>query len=238
VGNPHNNGCAMKFKLKVTAGSLSGKEIALKEGTFLIGRSKECDLRASSELVSRRHCEFVFESKSLRVRDLSSKNGTFVNGVRIEEERELVTGDQLQVGPLRFEVIGPSLGKASEEPAPKVPEVAAPPSKSPSISKTAAPSARENDYADDISQWLEEPTATVGRSDGTDNGSLDDTRHVGSSSAKTTDSLAAGKVSPQAKSSVNEEKKKPGKLPPVPTAQTRNSGEAAENMLKGLPRRR
>jgi pSer/pThr/pTyr-binding forkhead associated (FHA) protein len=204
----------------------------------LIGRSKECDLRASSELVSRRHCEFILKAKSLRVRDLASKNGTFVNGVRIEEEIELAGGDRLQIGPLRFEVIAPTLNTPVEQLASQESEAATHASPSPSRGQIVVPPAAGDDqYADDISQWLEEPTAS-GRSVDTEAGNLDDTRHVGSSGTRTTDSMAPGKGVPQANTSAKEEKKKPGKLPPVPVSRARDSREAAENILKGIPRRR
>jgi len=38
------------------------------------------------------------------VRDLGSRNGTLVNGVLLTEERQLLQGDQVQIGPLVFEV--------------------------------------------------------------------------------------------------------------------------------------
>jgi len=42
--------------------------------------------------------------ESVSVRDLGSRNGTLVNGQRVVSERELLHGDQLQVGPLVFEI--------------------------------------------------------------------------------------------------------------------------------------
>ena len=46
----------MKLKLVVLAGAKEGLEIPLKKEKFLIGRAKECALRAGSEAISRRHC--------------------------------------------------------------------------------------------------------------------------------------------------------------------------------------
>ena len=49
----------MELKLIVLAGAKQGLEIPLKKDKFLIGRAKECALRAGSEAISRRHCAIV-----------------------------------------------------------------------------------------------------------------------------------------------------------------------------------
>ncbi|MFV2066845.1 MAG: FHA domain-containing protein [Pirellulales bacterium] len=95
----------MRVNLRITSSSKAGKELPLKRGTYLIGRSHECSLRARSDLVSRRHCELIVDRRSVVVRDLGSKNGTLVNGQRIDEPRALESGDKLQIGPMKFEVV-------------------------------------------------------------------------------------------------------------------------------------
>ena len=70
--------------------------IALK-GTMSIGRSR-CDVVITGDdALSKRHCELSEECGSVLVRDLSSSNGTKVNGRRITEER-LSDGDDLTIG--------------------------------------------------------------------------------------------------------------------------------------------
>jgi pSer/pThr/pTyr-binding forkhead associated (FHA) protein len=83
----------------------------------VVGRASDCDLRLSSDFrhldVSRHHCMLEIDPPSVRVRDLCSTNGTFVNGELISpswnyeaagdgEEaawvRELHDGDEVQVG--------------------------------------------------------------------------------------------------------------------------------------------
>jgi pSer/pThr/pTyr-binding forkhead associated (FHA) protein len=49
-------------------------------------------------LLSRRHAALENSSGTIRVRDLKSRNGTFVNGVRIESETVLADGDLVRVG--------------------------------------------------------------------------------------------------------------------------------------------
>jgi pSer/pThr/pTyr-binding forkhead associated (FHA) protein len=94
----------MELKLVVLAGAKQGLEIPLKKDKFLIGRAKECSLRAGSEAISRRHCAILRKDGRWTVRDLGSRNGTYVNDSRISEEVPLAAGDELRVGPLKFRI--------------------------------------------------------------------------------------------------------------------------------------
>ncbi|MCC7474297.1 MAG: FHA domain-containing protein [Pirellulales bacterium] len=94
----------MKLKLVVLAGAKEGLEIPLKKSEFLIGRAKECALRAGSEAISRQHCAITRHADRYTVRDLGSRNGTFVNDHLITQEVPLEAGCELRVGPLRFRV--------------------------------------------------------------------------------------------------------------------------------------
>lgn len=68
--------------------------------TFL-GRRQDCDMCIPLSVVSRRHCELFTEYGKLFVRDLKSRNGTFVNGKAVEETH-LKAGDELMIGPVKF----------------------------------------------------------------------------------------------------------------------------------------
>jgi pSer/pThr/pTyr-binding forkhead associated (FHA) protein len=92
----------MHVKLKVLRGASAGKEVAINGPRFFIGRSEECHLRANSDAISRRHCAITVEDDNVKIRDLGSRNGTYVNGVRIDGEHRIQMGDQLRVGPLEF----------------------------------------------------------------------------------------------------------------------------------------
>jgi transcriptional regulator with GAF, ATPase, and Fis domain len=72
---------------------------------LLVGKSPACALRLDDPLVSRRHVAVEIAPQSLRVTDLGSTNGTFVNGVRVIEA-VLRGGEVLRVGTtnLRVEV--------------------------------------------------------------------------------------------------------------------------------------
>ena len=94
----------MELKLVVLAGAKEGTQIPLKKDKFLIGRSTECTLRAGSSAISRRHCGIVRSDGRWLVRDLGSRNGTFLNDQAVKEPSPLSVGDELRVGPLKFRV--------------------------------------------------------------------------------------------------------------------------------------
>jgi pSer/pThr/pTyr-binding forkhead associated (FHA) protein len=68
---------------------------------ILIGRAKECDFWVPVMSVSRRHCELNIEAPLLHVHDLGSRNGTYVNGMRVTNAT-LKAGDFLRVGAILF----------------------------------------------------------------------------------------------------------------------------------------
>src|SRR6188472_4284700 len=107
----------MKLKLIVLAGAKEGLEIPLKKDKFLIGRAKECALRAGSEAISRRHCAIIRRESGYTVRDLGSRNGTLVNDEKISSEVPLKDGDELRVGPLKFRVAAAESKDAAAAPA-------------------------------------------------------------------------------------------------------------------------
>jgi pSer/pThr/pTyr-binding forkhead associated (FHA) protein len=94
-----------QVELKVLEGRQQGKTIPLNVRQFLIGREQDCHLRPNSDLVSRHHCVFTVDDFTVRLRDLGSTNGTFVNGERIQGQVVLKPGDHVSVGKLSFEVV-------------------------------------------------------------------------------------------------------------------------------------
>jgi len=70
----------------------------------ILGRRPDCELYIPLQVVSRRHCQLSQEDNSLKVRDLRSSNGTFLNGQKILDETEVKPGDRLQIGPLTFAI--------------------------------------------------------------------------------------------------------------------------------------
>lgn len=92
-------------ELRVTTGKQAGNAIQLPEGKFLVGREEDCHLRPNSDLVSRHHCVFTLDEYGLRLRDLGSTNGSFVNGEKIRGAVVLNNGDSVSIGKLDFRVV-------------------------------------------------------------------------------------------------------------------------------------
>ena len=94
----------MEVRLRVASGKNVGQLVPVTGGRFFIGRAEDCHLRPNTDLVSRHHCVIMVEDGFVTVRDLGSRNGTFVNGERIRGEEELNNGDKIKIGPLEFVV--------------------------------------------------------------------------------------------------------------------------------------
>ena len=78
-------------------GELQGKRWPLVNSTFIVGRGQDCDLVLLDRQVSRHHARIRRTAEGYVIEDLSSKNHTHLNGVRIENEVVLQDGDEIQV---------------------------------------------------------------------------------------------------------------------------------------------
>jgi pSer/pThr/pTyr-binding forkhead associated (FHA) protein len=264
----------MELKLVVLAGAKEGTEIPLKKDKFFIGRAKECNLRAGSEAISRRHCAITRSDGKWMVRDLGSRNGTHVNDVKIAQEVPLQVGDELRVGPLKFRI------DSAEAKAPKAIPPLAPPAevkqrKQPPVKDVADAAQRSvgksdgGNAEDDISNWL------LGAVDRAPGDTLKDTRTISMQETKSLNKVGSAQEStsateqpePAEPSESDEQvdaengeaaekaeeksgrwgflklgkgtlKKKPGKLPPRTEQQSKDSREAAADILREMTRRR
>jgi hypothetical protein len=89
----------------------SGRELrALDSERVAVGTLESNDLVVDVEGVSRVHAVFERFGDTWTVRDLGSRNGTFVNGGRIIGERALHSGDEILLGRLRLLFRGPARG--------------------------------------------------------------------------------------------------------------------------------
>ena len=92
--------------LTVIEGDLKGKSFDITGvGTYTIGR-KDCDIILDDEKVSRKHASVIIvQADRYSVQDLASRNGTFVNGVRLTR-RNIQHNDLIRIGnsTLRFTV--------------------------------------------------------------------------------------------------------------------------------------
>src|SRR6516162_2757323 len=92
---------ALKLRIRSRA---EGLRIPVDRLPFLVGRDPLCHLRPASLMVSQHHCAIWSRNGELRVRDLGSTNGTYLNGLAVTGEEAAHNGDQLKIGPLVFDV--------------------------------------------------------------------------------------------------------------------------------------
>ena len=86
---------------------IRGKEVqekSLVHGHILIGRSRLCDVRIDSPTVSRQHALISYSPDGAILSDLSSTNGTFVDGYQIMYHR-LEAGESITVGNCRIDYV-------------------------------------------------------------------------------------------------------------------------------------
>src|SRR5713226_5700564 len=121
-----------KVTLTVTQGKLTGKTFVFDERTScIIGRAEDCDPLIPNDehhkTISRHHCLLDINPPDIRVRDFGSRNGTFVNGIKIGQrekdqtpeeaaqgsfpEHDLKEGDEIKLGStvLRVSLFIPAL---------------------------------------------------------------------------------------------------------------------------------
>lgn len=218
----------MQVRLKVLNGSSAGKELKVAFDEFVVGRSDDCHLRPKSDAISRRHCVIRLRDEQVFVEDLGSRNGTYLNEQRLEEETEARQGDVLRIGKLEFtfEIEKPAEALVDGAPASQVVE--------------------EESWAedDDITKWLQTEEPVAGRRDPeTRQFRLDETERVALETvlkpATETAPNKAGDKKVEAGSAVGDEKdekakaekRQPGKLP-VRQSNSNNSREAAADMLR------
>ena len=93
---------SMQVALVMFRGEGEKRAFPLSRSIMVIGRREDCDLRIPLGDVSRKHCRLMIEDE-LKLQDLGSSNGTYVNGQRVQETA-LNPGDVIRVGPVTFVV--------------------------------------------------------------------------------------------------------------------------------------
>ncbi|MCU4554275.1 FHA domain-containing protein [Acinetobacter nosocomialis] len=97
----------MTWKLQAITGEFTGQEISI-DRDMLVGRHQDADLLLQAAEISRRHAALLLKDQLLWVQDLNSSNGTFVNDIRIEQEKQLHDGDIVQFASFKFSVLAPA----------------------------------------------------------------------------------------------------------------------------------
>ncbi len=97
----------MTWKLQAITGEFTGQEISI-DRDMLVGRHQDADLLLQAAEISRRHAALLLKDQLLWVQDLNSSNGTFINDIRIEQEKQLHDGDIVQFASFKFSVLAPA----------------------------------------------------------------------------------------------------------------------------------
>jgi hypothetical protein len=84
---------AVQYRLKIGARTLK-----LPEGTLDVGRMADCWLTLDDDLISRYHARFHVSLDRVDVEDLGSRNGTYVNGERLNGRINLTHADKVRIG--------------------------------------------------------------------------------------------------------------------------------------------
>jgi pSer/pThr/pTyr-binding forkhead associated (FHA) protein len=90
--------------LVCTAGAIAGQTIEVPEGGLDLGRAEENHVVIRDEGVSRFHARLLFENGSLWLQDAGSRNGVFVNGMRVSGHQAIKVGDTIAIAEHRFEI--------------------------------------------------------------------------------------------------------------------------------------
>ncbi len=110
--------------LIVTAGIDTPGKIALDEVIHVLGRLPHADIGLENPFVSRKHAQIEYSEDDYFIRDLGSKNGTYVNGVRLGGARQILEGGELlELGAGQLMATF-SLGKGTETLGPDTPRTA------------------------------------------------------------------------------------------------------------------
>jgi DNA-binding winged helix-turn-helix (wHTH) protein len=78
------------------------QHVALHDGENCVGRDPSVHVWLDAKSVSRRHACIVVDCARAMIRDLDSKNGTWVQGQRLTSERPLSDGDQIRFGSIKM----------------------------------------------------------------------------------------------------------------------------------------
>ena len=84
-------------RLVVNPGTPQAWEIVLKPGSNSIGRGQENDFTISHDSVSTLHCQIVVDGEKVRIEDLGSTNGTFINE-QPTRDAQILPGQRIRLG--------------------------------------------------------------------------------------------------------------------------------------------
>lgn len=87
-----------------------------KGDSLIIGRNSSCDQVIAEPMVSARHAKIKWVTNGAIIEDLGSSNGTFVNGVKIDQPTLIKAGDIIGLGSYTFTLGGKKLEQEKKKP--------------------------------------------------------------------------------------------------------------------------
>ena len=82
-------------------------KLEIVNGAYTIGRSANNDIRLDDSVISRKHAMLIIENDEFFIEDLESRNGVFINGIRIRNREQIYSGYLLKFGNIIFKFITP-----------------------------------------------------------------------------------------------------------------------------------
>ena len=90
---------AIRIRLKIQTGKASEQNIETNiVSSLIVGRSDTCDIYIDDTKLSRQHFVIENDNGTFYVMDLQSRNGTMLNGIRINSRQRLTSGDKIVAG--------------------------------------------------------------------------------------------------------------------------------------------
>ncbi len=91
------------WSIRFLSGPKAGREVLLQNGLVILGRDESCQISIPSKGVSKKHAQLIVKDKSVRIEDLRSSNGTFIEGKKIQA-KTLREGDRAALHNVIFEL--------------------------------------------------------------------------------------------------------------------------------------
>src|SRR5437763_8629187 len=86
------------------AGPIAGRRYKLGGGEYVIGRRSDCQIFVPDMRVSRQHARLWKNGEGWTLEDLGSNNGTYINGVRLQNATQLRNEDEITIANNRIRV--------------------------------------------------------------------------------------------------------------------------------------